>query len=118
MRKEFREGINNIKGNFKRRWWTYYAYQARLDWCTVGPTINMVGNKSVGCSRAAVKDAISSNTASHHFDMEEPMKHVSLKVMSQKMHKNDFIGENLIKLSRSWKIKKDFQEIPINTSSS
>ena len=46
------------------------------------------------------------------------MKHVSLKVMSQKMPYNDFNGENLIKLSRSWKIKKDFQEIPINTSSS
>ena len=60
-----------------------YAYRRRLGWCIVGPNINMVGKKSIGCNRVAVIDATSSNISSYHFVVKEAMKEVRLEEMFQ-----------------------------------
>ena len=76
------EGIRAIEGDGGP-----YAYQTRVGWCTVGPIINIVGKKSIGCSQVTVIDATSSNIyiSSHHFFMEKVMKKVSLQEMFQTM---------------------------------
>ena len=74
----------------------------------MGPVINMVGNKSIGCNRVAVIDANSSNISSHHFLMEETMKEVSLE-MFQRMYKNEFNEASTIKLKSS--VMKDAEEV-------
>ena len=51
----------------------------------MGPIINMVGKKSIGCNRITVIDATSSNISNHHFVMEEAMKEVSPEEMFQRM---------------------------------
>ena len=86
-----------------------YAYRRRLGWCIVGPNINMVGKKSIGCNRVAVIDATSSNISSYHFVVKEAMKEVRLEEMFQTMYKNDFNEASTVKPNS--RTKKDAREV-------
>ena len=86
-----------------------YAYQTRLDWCSVSPIINMVSKKSTGCNRVAVIEATSSNVSSHQFVMEEAMKEVSLEEMFQTMYKNYFNEASTVKINS--RVMKDAEEV-------
>ena len=86
-----------------------YPCQTRLGWCIVGPIINMISKKFIGCNRVAVIDAASSNISSHHFVMEEAMNKVSIEKMFQTMYKNDFNKASTIKLNS--RMLKDVEEL-------
>ena len=86
-----------------------YAYRRRLGWCIVGPNINIVGKKSIGCNRVAVIDATSSNISSYHFVVKEAMKDVRLEEMFQTMYKNDFNEASTVKPNS--RTKKDAREV-------
>ena len=67
-----------------------YAYKTLLGWCIVGPIINMNAERNISCHRVAVKDAISSKLAAHHFEVEKSVKDISLEEMFKMMYRNDF----------------------------
>lgn len=85
-----------------------YPCQTRLGWCIVGPIINMISKKIIGCNQVAVIDAAYSNISSHHSVMEEAMNKVSLEKMFQTMYKSDFNKASTIKVNS--RVLKDVEE--------
>ena len=67
-----------------------YAYKTLLEWCIEGPIINTEAERSISCHRVAVKDAISSKLAPHHFRAEKSIKDISLEEMFEMMYCNYF----------------------------
>ena len=56
-----------------------YAYRTLLRWCIVGPIINTEAERSIRCHQVALKNAISSKLAPHHFGVEKSIKDISLE---------------------------------------
>ena len=77
-----------------------YTYKTKLGWCIVGPIGQKNDNRSLKCNKIAVKEVISNNVASHHFEIQNKIKDVGTEDMFQRMHSQEF-NEGLFPPSRS-----------------
>ena len=72
-----------------------YVYRTRLGWCIVGPIMNGDKKDSISCHRVTVRDASTSQLASHHFLIKDSIKDITLQEMFKMMYKIDFSEPDL-----------------------
>ena len=66
-----------------------YAYRPRLGWYIVGPIMNGGSKGSISCHWVPVREASTSQIASHHFGIQDSIKG-TMEEMFKMMYTNDF----------------------------
>ena len=77
-----------------------YTYKTKLGWCILRPIGQKNDNRSLTCNKIAVKEVISNNVASHHFEIQNKIKDVGTEDTFQRMHSQEF-NEGLFPPSKS-----------------
>ena len=77
-----------------------YAYKTKLGWCIVGPIGQKNDDRFLKYNKIAVKEVISNNVTSHHFEIQNKIKDVDIEDMFKRMYNQEF-NEGISPPSRS-----------------
>ena len=84
-----------------------YACKTKFGWCIGGPTGQENDNRSLKCSKIAVKEVFSDNVLNHHFEFENEIKDVGIEHIFKKIY-NQELNEGFFTPSRDKEIKSTF----------
>ena len=67
-----------------------YAYKTKFQQSIVGPIGQNNDHRLLKCNKIAIKEVISDNVASHHFEIQNKIKDVGIEDMSKRMYNQEF----------------------------